>query len=78
MEQNLFRKYTKTLLQRKSKIDEIIEYIKNETGMDILQEEIVLKKNSISFQISSIKKSVLVQKNVKTFLKEKGYEVKSL
>lgn len=73
MDQDLFKKYTKTLIQRKSQLDDIIIFIKQETGVELLPEEISIKKNKLSFQTSSVKKILLRNKNIEDFLYKKGY-----
>lgn len=73
MEQRLFGKYTKVLLQRKSIVVEIIEYIKKETGVEILEEEIELQKGIITFRVSSVKKQVLHSKKIQEYLQKKKY-----
>jgi hypothetical protein len=76
MEQGLFGKYAVALSQRKNKQEEIIAFIEKETGVILGTEEIVLQKNNISFQTSSVKKVLLRKKSIEDFLKEKGYIIK--
>lgn len=75
MDQGLFGKYNRVVLERKNKVEEIIDFIKKETGATIEKDEVVLKKNIVSFQVSSVKKVVLQKKSIKDFLEGKGYIV---
>ena len=75
MDQGLFGKYNRVVLERKNKVEEIIDFIKKETGATIEKDEVVLKKNTVSFQVSSVKKVVLQKKSIKDFLEGKGYIV---
>ena len=59
MDNGLFGKYANVLVERKNKIDEIIDFITQETNIVLYKEEIIIKKNIISFQTSSVKKVLL-------------------
>jgi hypothetical protein len=76
MDLNLFGKYAAVLVKQKNKKDEIIECIEKETGITFFSEEIVIQKQIISFQTSSVKKMMLRKKSCEEALKEKGYSVK--
>lgn len=77
MDQGLFGKYVKVLVQRKNILDEIIEYTQQETGVILNSMEIIISKKTISFQTSSVKKVLLRKKSIEDFLKKKGYTLKN-
>lgn len=76
MNEGFFAKYIHVIAKRNNNLEEIIEYIKNETGVLLSLDEIILQKKTISFQTSSVKKILLRKQTVQEFLKEKGYVVR--
>jgi len=76
MNEGLFTKYLSVIKKRQSTVQGIIEYIFKESGITLIQEEIVIEKKTISFQTSSVKKMLLKKKSIQCFLQEKGYTVK--
>ena len=74
MELGLFQKYNKVLTQQLLQKKEIIDFIKQETGVIFTEQEFIIQKNKILFQTSSVKKTILQNKNVITFLIQKGYQ----
>ena len=76
MEDGLFGKYGKLLTVRNNTLEEIRIYIKKETGVILKSEEIILTKKIISFQTSSVKKTILRKKSIIEFLTIKGYTIK--
>lgn len=76
MNEGLFAKYVHAIKKRNTSLEEIIEYIEKETGVLLVQDEIVLQKKTISFQTSSVKKVLLRKQSIQEFLKGKGYTVK--
>lgn len=76
MDQGLFGKYLVTIRKRENEQNEIISFIKENSGVELLPNEIVLKKKNLSFQTSSVKKMVLQSKKIDILLQEKGYYVK--
>lgn len=74
MNEGLFEKYSKVLKQKQSEKEEVIIILKECTGIDFKQEELVIQKKTISFHTSSVKKSIVLQKNIQKKLQEKGYE----
>lgn len=76
MNEGLFEKYKKVLHQKQSEKEEVIEILKEITGIIFKENELVLEKKTISFHVSSVKKSVVLQKNTQQKLTEKGYSVK--
>lgn len=75
MNEGLFEKYSKVLKQKQSEKEEVITILKEITGIDFIQEEIVVQKKTISFHTSSVKKSIVLQKNIQSKLQEKGYRL---
>ena len=76
MNEGLFEKYSKVIKKRQSEKEEIHTLLKEITGIDFKEEEIEINKKIISFHISSVKKTILTQKNIKNKLEEKGYQIK--
>lgn len=76
MNEGLFVKYGKVLKQKKSEKEDVINLLKQITGIDFITQEIKIEKKVISFQISSVKKSIIIKKNIQIKLKEKGYSIK--
>lgn len=76
MNEGLFAKYIHAIKKRSNSLEEIVEYIEKETGVLLVQDEIVLQKKTISFQTSSVKKVLLRKQSIQEFLKGKGYVVK--
>lgn len=76
MDNGLFGKYANVLVERKNKIDEIIDFITQETNIVLYKEEIIIKKNIISFQTSSVKKVLLRKKSIEEFLERKGLQIR--
>lgn len=76
MNEGLFEKYSKVLKEKCKEKEEVITLLKEVIGIIFKEEELVIQKKTISFQISSVKKNILIQKNIKNKLKEKGYNIK--
>ena len=62
MNEGLFEKYSKVLQAKKSEKEEIIVLLVEITGITFTSNELIIQKQSISFQTSSVKKSILHQK----------------
>ena len=75
MEENLFKKYQHVIQKQTHQKQVIITYIQEKTTITILEEEFIIKDNEIIFQISSNKRSKLLQKNIYKHLYEKGFTV---
>lgn len=75
MEINLFQKYNKVIEKKNSEKKIIIECIHLETGALFLDEEIVIKKKTLIFHISSAKKTIFQNKNLVAALKKEGYTI---
>jgi len=76
MNEGLFEKYKKVLTQKKSEKQEILFLLKEISGIDFKEEELVIEKKKIAFHTSSVKKSIILQKNIQSKLQEKGYTLK--
>ncbi len=78
MNEGFFEKYSKVIKKRQSEKEEVYKLLKETTGIDFKEEEIEIEINKkiISFNISSVKKTILNQKNIKTKLEDKGYQIK--
>lgn len=69
MDESLFAKHFQSIKNQKNKKEEVINLIKNETGVGLSNEEIIISKNAVEIQTTSVKRSKLTQKNVKEALK---------
>ncbi len=76
MNEGLFDKYKKVLTQKKNEKEELINFLQEITHIIFTEEELVVEKKKISFRTSSVKKSILTQKNIQSKLLEKGYSIK--
>lgn len=76
MNEGLFEKYSRVIRKRQSEKEEINNFLKEITGIDFKENEIEINKKIISFHISSVKKTIFIQKNIKNKLEEKGYQIK--
>ncbi len=76
MNEGLFDKYKKVLTQKKNEKQEVITLLQEITGIGFKEDELVIEKKTISFHISSVKKTIILQKNIQSRLQEKGYIIK--
>ena len=76
MNEGLFDKYKKVLTQKKNEKEELINFLQEITHIIFTEEELVVEKKKISFRTSSVKKSILTQKNIQSKKKKKGYSIK--
>jgi hypothetical protein len=76
MDESFFAKYALQIKKRNDSKDEIINYIKEKTGILLESETITLSQKKITFQISSVLKQKLFQKNIVKVLEEKGFQVR--
>ena len=75
MDKELFEKYTKQLHNQLIQKKEIITILEEETGVIFTEEEFTLQKNKIIFHTSSVKKTILYNKDIKKIFIKKGYIV---
>ena len=73
MEEGLFKKYTKAIQKQQSEKKEIIELIFEKTNLLLNEEELIIQKGKILFTLSSVKKTILLRKDIKEILITKGY-----
>ncbi len=76
MDESFFKKYAKQLEIHKSDKQEIIDIVKDISGIVLPEEMFSLSKKQITFHISSVVKQRLFQKKVIEGLEEKGYMVR--
>ena len=76
MNEGLFKKYTKVLTQKYEEKENVLFLIKEITGIILTIKEVEINKKIISFSISSVKRNILLQKNIQSKLQEKGYQIK--
>jgi hypothetical protein len=75
MDEGLFVKHLRSLKVRTDNKKEIISLIKEYSGIDIEDEEIILKGKKCSLRVSSVKRSSLVRSKIQENLSKKGYVV---
>lgn len=75
MDQGLFKKHLLTIKTIQETQEEVCAYIQKETGILLNKEELHITKKSIILTISSVKRSQLLQKNIKLILEKKGYRL---
>jgi lactam utilization protein B len=76
MNEGLFEKYRKVIQKKKNEKQEVIDMLQELTGIEFTEQELQIEKKVISFHVSSVKKSIVLQKNIQSGLKEKGYTLK--
>lgn len=77
MDEGLFNKYTKTLRERNTAKESLIAKIKEKTGIQLQEEEINISKKQVIFLTSSVKKTALLGKNIKSILENEGFSFKN-
>ncbi len=73
MDQELFKKHLLVLHTIQKTQEELCNYIQKETGIILTPKEIHIIKKTVTLDISSVKRSILVQKNISSLLQKKGY-----
>lgn len=76
MDESLFVKHFLQIKKQKNSKDEIIAYIKEKTGIELEEGNITIAKKEILFQVSSVVKQKLFQKNINDVLNEKGFSTR--
>ncbi len=76
MNEGLFEKYKKVLTQKSNEKKEVIDLLLNLTGIEFSEQELQIERKTISFHVSSVKKSIVLQKKIQSNLQEKGYILK--
>lgn len=76
MDESLFIKHLTQIKKQKNSKDEVLQHVKEKTGIELEEGMIVISKKQVSFVISSTIKQKLFQKNIIKILEEKGYTTK--
>jgi hypothetical protein len=76
MDEGLFKKYGVQIQKNKDVKEDLLMCIQEKTSITLLLDEVSISKKIVNIQTSSVKRSLLLQKNIKEFLLEKGYIVK--
>lgn len=76
MDESLFLKHFLQIKKQKDSKDEVLSYIQEKTDIVLQNEMISVSKKQITFQVSSVIKQKLFQKNINKILEEKGYVVR--
>jgi hypothetical protein len=75
MDQGLFKKHILTIQALHDTQEEVRLYIQKETGIPLINDELRISKKVVTLQTSSVKRSLLLQKGIKTLLQKKGYSL---
>ncbi len=76
MHEGLFEKYKRVLTQKKNEKEEVISLLQELSNITFSEEELFIEKKIIIFHTSSVKKSIVTQKNIQAKILEKGYSIK--
>lgn len=76
MDLSLFQKHFAQINRQKNNKEEVINLIKEKTGIDLDESMITLSKKEVTLHLSSVMKHKLFQKNVEEVLKEKVFTLK--
>lgn len=77
MDQGLFTKHIKNILERDASKQKVITLLLEKTGIELDESEITLSKKDISLSTSSVKKSILLKKGIKDILQSNGLNLLS-
>lgn len=75
MDQGLFSKHIRKIKEISDTKINIIRIIKEKTDISLKENEVIISKNSIAINTTSVKKNILVQKNYKQILLDNGYKL---
>ncbi len=75
MENNLFTKYLTYIHASEKEKKALCDEICKKTGVDITPEEIQLQKKKVTLRISSVKRSILLQRKLEELLISLGYSL---
>lgn len=73
MDQGLFAKYIHSILVHTNTKQKIATFLLEKTGVVVEESEITIIKKNITLSISSVKKTILIQKRSKDILQTIGY-----
>ena len=76
MDESLFKKHLINIKKQKNNKEEIVLFIKDHIGIEIDESMFTISKKEITFNLSSVIKHKLFQKNIEELLKQKGYTLK--
>lgn len=76
MNEGFFEKYKRVIIQKQSEKQRVIEILKEISGIDFKEDELVIEKKVISFHVSSVQKSIVLQKNIQIKIEENGFKIK--
>jgi hypothetical protein len=77
MDPGLFAKHFFQIKKAHDIKNEVLVYIQEKTGVELFSEEVMITKKKVTIQTSSVKRMILIQKNIKKLLEEKGYTFNS-
>lgn len=77
MDQGLFTKHLKNILERDIAKQKIITLLFEKTGVQLEESELSLSKKNISLSTSSVKRSILLKKGMKELLQDNGFTFSS-
>ena len=75
MDQGLFKKHILSLQKSKDEKIIVILYIKEISGIELQENEVIISKKKITIQTTSVKRSYLLRAKIKEELQLKGYVV---
>lgn len=73
MDKSLFERHLRQIKKQKDSKEELLNYIKEKTGIELDENNIVVSKKEVVFNVSSVVKQKLFQKKIEEVLNEKGY-----
>ncbi|MBP6888189.1 MAG: hypothetical protein KBC21_00655 [Candidatus Pacebacteria bacterium] len=73
MDGNLFKKYENSIKKNKNNKESILLYIQEKTGVILNEKEITIINKKIKITTSSTQRSILLTRNIKEIILEKGY-----
>lgn len=76
MDEGLFIKYKKQITHQKETKQTLCEFIKNQTGIHLQENELSIVKNQVTLHTTSVVKQKLFQKNIEKILITKKLKLK--
>ncbi len=73
MDTSLFAKYSTQIKNNQQEKKDLLTHIQTTIGISLQENEITIKEKNVSFNVSSVLRNILVQKNIQNILIEKGY-----
>lgn len=75
MDQGLFTKHIKNILERDALKQKVMLLLLETTGIELDDSEITLSKKNVSISTSSVKRSILLKKGLKDILQSNGFNL---